>query len=94
MAKKQSTASKEGYAVLTDADLKAGVENRIRQLEGELATHRMLSAEAAADPDDDVSEEAHDKAAAALEARLSVTRARLAALKENMGAEPAAPPQS
>lgn len=81
--RKAGVASKEGLTVLTDADLKAGVEARMRQLEAELAGQRMLLAEAQADPHDDSSEDTHSKSIESLEARLKVTKSRYEALKAN-----------
>jgi len=89
MTKRQSTADKEGFVVLSDTELKQGVENRARQLESELAGHRVLLEEAKADPHDDTSEETHQKAIESTEARLKVVHQRLAHLRSTMPDEEA-----
>lgn len=84
---KQSAASREGFQILSDADLLAGTENRARQLEAELAGNRMFLDEAEADPHDDASAENYRKAVESLEARLAVVYQRRDALKANIKAD-------
>lgn len=67
--------------LFSDDDLKATLDGRIRQLEGELEGNRIQHAEAEADPHDDQSAALHKRNIESLEARLGVVRAERAKLK-------------
>lgn len=67
-------------SVFTDDDLKATLDGRIRQLEGEREGNIIAEAEAEADPHDDTSAESHARNIESLTARLTVVRERRAAL--------------
>lgn len=62
--------------LFTDDDLKATLDARIRQLEGELEGNLVQQAEAEADPHDTTSSEVHGRNVESLEARLKVVRER------------------
>jgi hypothetical protein len=74
------TAAAKSRELFTDADLKATLDGRIRQLEGDLEGQLMLADEAAADPHDETSEKQHRESAESLTARLEVVRKRRKAL--------------
>lgn len=77
MARDAATTSR---TLFTDDDLKATLDGRIRQLEGELEGNLTMQAEAAADPHDDTGEAVHARNIESLTARLNVVRERRAAL--------------
>lgn len=80
-APKTSPAKSEGFTVLSDDELRAIVDGRTRQLEAELAGHRMQAAEEEADPHvSGAQSEQTSKTIQSLEARLEVLRDRRAAL--------------
>ena len=66
--------------LFTDDDLKATLDGRIRQLEGELEGNLIQQAEAEADPHDEQGAELHARNVESLTARLNVVRERRAAL--------------
>lgn len=85
MVTKEAIAKKEGFQVLTDPDLLAGVEGRVRQLEAERAGHMLFLSEAQA-LNDEVAIKEHTDTIKILETRLKATYDRRNALKANMDA--------
>lgn len=83
MATKVTTAKKEGFQVLTDPDLLAGVEGRVRQLEAERAGHMLFLSEAHALNDENAIKD-HTDTIKDLETRLKVTYDRRNTLMANM----------
>lgn len=69
--------------LFTDDDLKATLDGRIRQLEGELEGNRIQAAESEVDPYDTTSAEQFNRNVESLEARLRVVRARRADLEKS-----------
>lgn len=86
MASKQSIAAKEGYKLIGTQDLLNGVEGRARQLESELAAHKLVRAEAEAVGDEAAVKE-HDEAMAVIQKRLTVVHERLDALNAEKDTE-------
>lgn len=77
--------------LFTDDDLKATLDGRIRQLEGELEGNLIQQAEAQADPHDNTNVEVFTRNVESLEARLGVVRGRRSQLNTPAPAPAPAP---